>query len=209
MKKKNLLLLLFLVTSCFFSCTNDDVKELKSDYLTYKVEFHAMMDTSSEKIIKTKSAYDNEDDYEKIKSCLSENKYDLLAKIDTSFNGNVKQYLNLFVNSMFENKKIASSPEDIMDDSSLNYNEKKCVLLALAAANTYLESVPIATKAVSKKAKCESDYQYAKALALGEALVAGGLGFFGGPISAVVSYSVVGSWELAKAELNYSRCMKQ
>lgn len=53
---------------------------------------------------------------------------------------------------------------------------------------------------------CIEDYYANLGIAVGDAVIAGGVGAFGGPISAGVSCAAVGIWGVGKAYFSWRRC---
>lgn len=53
---------------------------------------------------------------------------------------------------------------------------------------------------------CIEDYYEDLGIAVGEAVIAGGLGAFGGPVTAGVSCAVVGVWNVGKAYYSWRKC---
>lgn len=209
-----LLTLMFSVLSCTSEKEHELENKSKNEqiYLAVKSEMQAGLKASSLRIYSETDIENSTQDGDMVSVPTI---IDYMAKIDRI---NVTQTTKLFLYNLplalIETPDQEMTIDDI-NSYSIPQSEKELMIQAIAMIDAIKESEIYYTSSTKTRGvkeyeqaiqECLEDYYEGLGIAVGEAVIAGGLGAFGGPAAAGVSCAVVGVWNVGKAYFSWRKC---
>lgn len=207
--------LLFLLASCTNGVESDLNTTSEEEQLYNSVKSEMLLGLNSHSL---RSYIESKLTIEELSQIETDPSYKMLDYISKIEKLNVTDSTKSFLYNLpvyISNKTVAITLGDI-DGYSIPQEEKVLMIKAIAMIDAIKESYiyyPYSTRTRngddaywSSIEDCLDDFYTDLGFAVGDAVIAGGIGAFGGPVTAGVSCAVTGIWGVGKAYSSWRKC---